>query len=480
MASIRGLPTLSGPGPARAATFRQPGDLSGRVVVGGLCAAGLAIGLLAGVNPKLAIGAAIGLGFAGLVLANVTVGLCFFAFISFLEVLSSSYGITKLVGFLLVLSWLAVVTTRDEAENDFISAHPGITYALALFVGWSATSLLWAENIPAAIDFTFRYLQNALLFLIVFTAIRERTHARWLVGAFVMGASVAATFAVLNPPQAGQYDVSRATGTIGDPNELAAVLVAGVILAGVLVSLLRRSPTLRLLAIGAALLCAAGLFSTFSRGGLVALGFALLAAMFLGGRWRGRAVGIAALAAFLAIVFFTMIAPQAATQRVTQVDGGTGRTDIWRVGGRMVEAHPIRGVGAGNFRWTSVHYTLKPGAVRYDYFIDHPKVAHNTYLQELAELGVVGLTLFLTIVLFSVVSAIKAARRFAEADDRDMELLSRGVLLALLGILAADFFISGQFSKQLWLLLGFGPALLAIASRQMPVPARKRHTPRFL
>jgi O-antigen ligase len=294
-----------------------------------------------------------------------------------------------------------------------------------------------------------------------------------------MGASVAAIFAVLNPPQAGQYDVSRATGTIGDPNELAAVLVAGVILAGVLVSLLRKAPTLRVLAAGAALLCAAGLFSTFSRGGLVALGFALLAAMFLGGRWRGRAVGIAALAAFFAIVFFALIAPQAATQRITQVDGGTGRTDIWRVGGRMVQAHPIRGVGAGNFRWTSVHYTLRPGAVRYDYFIDHPKVAHNTYLQELAELGVVGLSLFLTIVLFSVISAVKAARKFAEADDRDMELLSRGVLLALLGILAADFFISGQFSKQLWLLMGFGPALLAIASRQLPAPVRKRHAPRF-
>jgi O-antigen ligase len=480
MASIRGLPTPFRSRPAGPATWRHPREPSGTVMLGGLLLTGLAIGLLAGVNPKLAIGAAIGLGFAGLVLANITVGLCFFAVISFLEVLSSSYGITKLVGFLLVLSWLAVVTTRSDAQNDFMSAHPTITYVLALFVGWSAVSILWAENIPATIDFTFRYLQNALLFLIVFTAIRERAHARWLVGAFVMGASVAAVFAVLNPPQAGQYDVSRATGTIGDPNELAAVLVAGVILAGVLVSLLRRSPILRLMAAGAAVLCAAGLFSTFSRGGLVALGCALLASLFLGGRWRGRAVGIAALAAFSAIVFFAVIAPQAATQRVTQVDGGTGRTDIWRVGGRMVQAHPIRGVGAGNFRWTSVHYTLKPGAVRYDYFIDHPKVAHNTYLQELAELGIVGFALFLTIILFAVFSGIKAARRFAEAGDRDMELLARGALLALIGILAADFFISGQFSKQLWLLLGLGPALLAIASRELPAPVRKRAIPRYL
>ena len=46
-----------------------------------------------------------------------------------------------------------------------------------------------------------------------------------------------------------------------------------------------------------------------------------------------------------------------------------------------------------------------------------------------------------------------------------MELLSRGVFLGLVGILTADFFASEQFSKQLWLLLGLAPALLAIATR---------------
>ena len=41
-----------------------------------------------------------------------------------------------------------------------------------------------------------------------------------------------------------------------------------------------------------------------------------------------------------------------------------------------------------------------------------------------------------------------------------MELFARGMIVALVGILAADFFISEQFGKQLWLLLGLGPALL--------------------
>jgi len=47
-----------------------------------------------------------------------------------------------------------------------------------------------------------------------------------------------------------------------------------------------------------------------------------------------------------------------------------------------------------------------------------------------------------------------------------MELLSRAVVVALVALLAMDFFLSDQFSKQLWLLLALCPALLAIASRR--------------
>jgi hypothetical protein len=47
-----------------------------------------------------------------------------------------------------------------------------------------------------------------------------------------------------------------------------------------------------------------------------------------------------------------------------------------------------------------------------------------------------------------------------------MEMIARATLVGLMGILAADFFVSGQFSKQLWLLLGLGPALLAMSRRR--------------
>jgi O-antigen ligase len=450
--------------------FAAPERIDTIILPIGLAFLALLVGVLAGISPKLAIAAGFGVGFAALVVADVTVGLCLFVVVSFLEVLSQigTFGITKVIGFLLVLSWLAYVSTRTSAgEQDFVTSHPTVTYLLVLFVAWSGISLLWAEFPGESLQSTFRYAQNALLFLIIFTAVRERKHAVWVMAAFVAGATISAAFAIMNPVDPGQYDVARASGTIGDPNELAAVLVVGMILGGVLFAIMRRSPLVRLALLGAIVMCAGGLFVTLSRGGLLALGFSMLAALFLAGRYRALAWVGATLAILATVGYFALLAPPEARDRVTKADGGTGRTDIWHVGWRMVEAHPVRGIGSGNFPQASIHYFLAPGALQYgQYFIDHPKVAHNMYLHVLAELGIVGLALFISLIGFSVLATIKAAERFQHAGDRDMELLARGLVVALLGLLAADFFLSGQFSKQLWILLGLGPAMLALSKRR--------------
>jgi hypothetical protein len=83
----------------------------------------------------------------------------------------------------------------------------------------------------------------------------------------------------------------------------------------------------------------------------------------------------------------------------------------------------------------------------------------------LAELGLVGGFLFISLILFSVGSAAVSAHRFRDLGDRQMEVLSRALFAAVVGVLAADFFLTAESSKQLWLLLGLGPAMLAIAHK---------------
>jgi O-antigen ligase len=352
-----------------------------------------------------------------------------------------------------------------------VASHPFAAYAIALFLAWAAVSALWAEDSGRIEIILPRYALNLILFLIVYAAVRNGRQAIMLTSAYVLGASVAGLFAVLGPRGwAGPNEVARATGTVGDANELAAVLIPAIVLALVLALVAARGPLARLAAVGAAGVCMLALLLTLSRGGLVGLGCALLATIAVGGRWRPIAASLAVATALFTVGYFALVATPEERARVTEVQGGTGRTDIWTVGVRMVRAHPINGVGLGNFQTSSVHYLLEPGALqRSDFIVDTPKVAHNTFLQVLAELGAVGFALFLAILAFSLSAALRAARAFAAHGDHSMELLARGLLVSLVGILGADFFISANFQKQLWLLLGLCPALLVIA-RRSPTP----------
>ena len=177
------------------------------------------------------------------------------------------------------------------------------------------------------------------------------------------------------------------------------------------------------------------------------------------------------------------LAPPDLTARIASATQGEvstldTRSTIWTVAWRMAEDYPITGVGIGNFEARSVEYVIRPGTTyRTDRVIDDPGVAHNSYLGPLAEIGIVGLALLLSIIGFSLVCTVRAARRFERNGDSRMEAIARGLLVALVGLLTAAFFISAESNKFIWLMLAMGPALLAVAERPRAPRRRDLATP---
>ena len=438
---------------------------------GGLLALCALLGLLAGVSPALAVGAALAAAFATLVAADLTVGLCVFIAVSFAERLpaaTSDITLVKALGALLAISWLAAVATRRAGERQLFTAHPGMTAMAALLLAWMVASIGWAEDPDAARTDVLRYALNFSLLPIVYSAVQNRRHVGAVIGVYVAGAVLSAAYAIVTAEGGNEYE--RISGLAGTANELASLLVTALLLAVGLALANRGRPALRALCLAAAAFCLVGLFLTLSRAGLVALGAALVAAVFLGGR---RRIGLALLAGAIglaALGYFSFAASEQARERVTTIGSGTGRTDIWTVAWRMVDDQPVTGVGVGNFRTASIHYLLEPGAILRDEFIvDRPQVAHNAYLNVLAELGIVGAALFVGLLLAGTWAAWSAAREFERRGDPFLETCSRALVLALVALLVADLFASDQLNKELWLLLGLGPALLAIA-RRAPEP----------
>jgi O-antigen ligase len=425
-------------------------------------------GLLAGIDAKLAVVAALSVAFTAIVIADLAIGVTLFAVLAFVDVLplgGAALTFTKAAGLLLALSWLATIATNPDTRSDFFSAHPAFGYLLLALVAWMAVTVLWAENPGHALSALYRWVLQITLFLIAFTAVRRRNHAVWVVAAFLVGATVSAAYGLAfpAPPQSAE-DVSRLGGAGIDPNQLATVMVAGLPLAAAFAVGWKRQPGVRLLALGVMAFCALSVFLSLSRTGLVALAVALIATVLVAGRWRTPAVLLLVSVSVVAFGYFSFYASADQRERISATDGGTGRSDIWTVGWRMVEANPLQGVGVGNFSNSSIHYLLAPGSIRRDEFIvDDPKVAHNVYLEVLAEIGIPGLLAFVAVLLFALVCTVRAAADFRRSGDLQMEVLARGLCVALVGTFAANFFISGQFSKQLWILLALGPAMLQVA-----------------
>jgi O-antigen ligase len=443
--------------------------LPSRILAATLGALALLVGVLAGYKPPLAIALTLGLIFVVVTLANLTAGVCIFAVLSFLDTaipVQGALSAPKLLGVMLMLSWLALVTAGEREQRERIFSHPAFLFVLTLFLGWTLISATWAEHPDATLDVFTRYVPNAFLFLIVYAAVRTRDQLLWVVGAFVIGAFLSGVYGLIVPPPAA--DIGRLAGAGGDPNETAAAMVAGLALATALGMAMRGRPFVRTACFVAAIICMLALFLTSSRGGLIALAVALIAAVFLGGRRRGTMLAAALAAVLVTVFYFATIAPDDVRERVTHPEGGTGRVDIWKVGWRMVENNTIEGVGAGNFPTSSIHYLLEPGKlVRDDFIVDTPKVAHNTYLQVLAELGIVGFVLFMTILLFGLVCAFKAHRAAAAAEDRELDIIARATVVALVALFAAYFFVSRDYGKQLWLLLALAPVMLEISRREL-------------
>jgi O-antigen ligase len=422
------------------------------------------VGVLAGIDPKLAILAALGLAYVVVAFSDLAAGLSIFTFLGFVEVVSVG-GAAKVAGLLLALSWFALIATRPRAEDHFLTIHPLMSAVIGLFIGWALLSSTWAESPGDAVTSASRYALDAMLFLIIFTAIRSPKQLGWVLLAFTLGAAVAAAAGIASPP-------ATADGRIGsyelDPNQLGAVLVAGVPLTVALVALYRETP-LRLVGIATGLFALVAIWLTASRGALVATAVALIAAVVIGGRWRPAIFLAAIVVAFSTFTYYSTFASSDTQQRVSAATQGESdlqeaRVTLWQVAWRAFEENPVRGIGASNFQTSERHFINQPGFLaRTDKVIDQPSVVHNSWLEIATETGIIGLGLMATILLFSLRSMLRAARLFGQLGERRMQAVALCVATALIGYVAALTFISGEYSKGLWVLLGLGPAILAMA-----------------
>ncbi|HYI38494.1 MAG TPA: O-antigen ligase family protein [Thermoleophilaceae bacterium] len=365
----------------------------------------------------------------------------------------------------------AAVASQPRLLRETFDRYGRVLIILAAVLGWFALSAVWAGEATSAISEWLKVVLCATVFLLVLLGVRTTRDVRWLLLAFVGAGVFSAVLGMMgvssgpaNPDAAAELAAEgRITAWAGDPNVLAASLVATAVLALTLAS--RPSQRGRWALGLCAVIAVAGMAATQSRGGLIAGAVALIAGLVLFRRQSARVVPVVVACVIVMFGYFATN-PDAASRLTESGDAGSGRTELWTVALRGFRDHPIQGIGLNQFRLESSRYVLEPGTLRFVPIIsERPVVVHNTYLQYLVETGLVGIALFLALLAACARRQLAAARRFEAQGMTDDGLLARGVLVATLATLAAGLFFSAGVDYKTWLLLALGPVLLHASGR---------------
>jgi putative inorganic carbon (hco3(-)) transporter len=208
-----------------------------------------------------------------------------------------------------------------------------------------------------------------------------------------------------------------------------------------------------------------GVLASESRGGVVTFAAIAIAGFFVFRRQRVQVLAVTVAAVAVLGLWFS--ADTAAWDRMMSAreDRGSGRTDLWTIAVRMWEDHPVAGVGLDNFPVHSPDYTRLPGSMTGVMHVEREQEAHNAYLSLLAETGIIGLMLFLAVAGAVVAATARSIRGFESLHDRRGALLARALLVAMVGMLSAAFFLPNAADKRIWVLMGLGVVSLALAER---------------
>jgi O-antigen ligase len=306
------------------------------------------------------------------------------------------------------------------------------------------------------------YMSFALFFIVILSFVNTAERMRLVVWAIVICMLIASQDSIR------QYFVAtrqhahwRVSGTFKGINYFAQSLIVAIPFAYYLLKTVKQE-FLKIMLYGTLCMYIVSLMLTSSRGGIVGLGAMFLTVLIIAKK-KSKALVVVI---FLVVIGYQM-APDQLVRRFEQtkivtdekVQGAaasaTHRWNLIKAGIRMVEDHPITGVGMGRFKALSSYYAPELGK---------KFIAHNTYLSIAAEMGLPALFFFLGIIFYTYRSLWRL-RRILKNDPK-YALLPSAMIVSLSGFVVAALFLTADHIKLFWLLVFLTIAFERIVKEQ--------------
>lgn len=363
------------------------------------------------------------------------------------------FTVEKYLGLLVLLVALFYLTIRKSPVNLWRSWQ---TRAFLFFLVLAGVSWFTMGRTPFHSSMFLVYLSQVAFLVSTLILVDRPERLRWSILVVLASMTLASLYALREwqklYPLYG-FGFRPSWGPAGDPNYFAA---SAVICLPIAFYFFIWSPNRfdRWFSAACTLPIVAAILVGASRGGLLALLAAGVVILWQSRNLRRKFLFLGGL--FLIVL---LVSPASPVRRFLHPSSGdvtseNDRLALWSAGLHMIEAHPLAGIGLDNFK-AEVPAYLAPGQ-----HIDY--IAHNTYIEMAAEMGVPGIALFLWILVATFKSLARTRRSAWESNSPILYSVASGLRAGTAGFCVAMFFLSAEFLKLLWFAVFFSVAIEAM------------------
>lgn len=381
--------------------------------------------------------------------------------LEFIPVLHKIPSLSDSILFLLIIVYLIkiIIDKRIFISNlkNFISDILGISMLALLAV--MCISIIYASYKLIAISESARFLSFLILYFIIKYEVDSRK-LKGIMNCYFISFAIENIYGIFQKITGHGLmtgysmitsNVLRTMGTFDNPNTFAAFLIFGVFPVVMMIVYSKSVPAK--IVYGVFLVTAIlNIYFAGSRNSYIALVIGAVAISLLYS-WKFLfglvPIGAAAL----------LIAP--VRDRVLAIGNDSlneSRIKLWQTALKMIQNHPIIGVGNGNYVKLYDEYVNKYKYLAYKDYSHYP--THNSYLKIEAELGIAGGISFLSIIISSVIKINTAIHKI---KDKKINLFYIGFFASVIGFLFMNLldnlFFTPEIAAYFWIFLAAADGL---------------------
>jgi len=350
-----------------------------------------------------------------------------------------------------LMFWAIKIISREEIK---FTSTP-LNLPILSFIAICTLSLIWSNTFFTSLRELPHFLAGPLLYFVIVNNIRDEKQISRIISAVLVVGTALGIYGIF---QYNDIDFSfwlpitgraKVFGLCGNVGYFAGYLILPLSLAIPLFFASKNRNRKILLLIGI-LAMGTTLIITFTRSSYLAFGISLLFMFLLFLLSRGKnfiqenkklfmiVLIVIIIVASLFIIptplskpgtVISQIKGRISTTRLTNVFSSGRRVAIWKCTWMMIKDHPILGSGIGTYQYNTLRYQAKffeQGDNRSIYPYGFADKAHNEYLQLWAELGTIGLAIFLWLIIAYFIYGIRYLKR--EKNEQ-----KQGIMIGLMG-----------------------------------------------